>query len=222
MGINWTLWGHDSSLPHSNILKSGWLQWLTISRHCCCHSNRTWFTITFVPMDKKLLFYWCLHYITVCLPSPRRSYPMVFMHAVQCSHFLIERHSVWNSLQFFQWLVMLQCSGQSYGSSVSQLIEAEAVARYKHTTTNKFNFSVAMAMMAPHHHSSHWYCFILHMAIGIVVAIATEHVCHISSIQKLHIPAATILTIEHNFIHWFQGEGMESQRRFPPRLWKMV
>ena len=130
--------------------KSGWLQWLTISRHCCCHSNRTWFTITFVPMDKKLLFYWYLHYITVCLPSPRRSYPMVFMHTVQCSHFLIERHSVWNSLQFFQWLVMLQCCGQSYGSSVSQLIESEAVVRYKHTTTNKFNVSVAMAMIAPH------------------------------------------------------------------------
>ena len=113
------------------------------------------------------------------LPSPRRSYPMVFMHTVQCSHFLIERHSVWNSLQFFQWLVMLQCSGQSYGSSVSQWIESEAVVRYKHTTTNKFNVSVAMAMIAPHHQSSHWYCFILHMAIGIVVAIATEHVCHI-------------------------------------------
>ena len=149
--------------------------WPLGSRHCCCHSNRTWFTITFVPMDKKLLFYWCLNYITVCLPSPRRSYPMVFMHTVQCSHFLIERHSVWNSLQFFQWLVMLQCSGQSYGSSVSQLIESEAVVRYKHTTTNKFNVSVAMAMIAPHHQSSHWYCFIVHMAIEIVVAIATEH-----------------------------------------------
>ena len=34
--------------------KSGWLQWLTISKHCCCHSNRTWFKITFVPMDKKI------------------------------------------------------------------------------------------------------------------------------------------------------------------------
>ena len=155
---------------------------------------------------KKLLFYWCLYYITVCLPSPRRSYPMVFMHTVQCSHFLIERHSVWNSLQFFQWLVMLQCCGQSYGSSVSQLIESEAVVRYKHTTTNKFNVSVAMAMIAPHHQSSHWYCFILHMPIGIVVAIATEHVCHITSIQKPHSPAVTVLTIEHNLID-FKGRA---------------
>ena len=38
------------------------------------------------------------------------------------------------------------------------------------------------------------------MAIRIVVAIATEHVCHITSIQKPHISAVTVLTIEHNLI----------------------
>ena len=34
---------------------------------------------------------------------------------------------VYYSLQFFQWLVMLQCSDQSYGSSVSQIIVTEAI-----------------------------------------------------------------------------------------------
>ena len=49
-------------------------------------------------------------------------------------HFLIGRHSVYNSLQFFQWLVMFQCSGQSYGSSVCQTIVSEAaVIRHEHT-----------------------------------------------------------------------------------------
>ena len=61
--------------------------WPLGSRHCCwCHSNKTLFTITFVPMDKMLLFYWYLHYITVCLPSLRRSQPTVFMRVMQCSH----------------------------------------------------------------------------------------------------------------------------------------
>ena len=42
--------------------------------------------------------------------------------AVQPSQFLVARHSVHNSLQFFQWLVFLKRYGQSYGSSVSQII----------------------------------------------------------------------------------------------------
>ena len=43
--------------------------------------------------------------------------------------------TVYNSLQFFQWLVMLQCSGQNYGSSGSQTIVSEAVVRYNQTRT---------------------------------------------------------------------------------------
>ena len=39
------------------------------------------------------------HYM---FPSLRRSQPMVFTHFVQCSLFLLARHSVCNSLQFFQ------------------------------------------------------------------------------------------------------------------------
>ena len=42
------------------------------------------------------------------------------------------------------------------------------------------------------------------MAIRIVVAIATEHVCHITSIQKPHISAVTVLTIEHNLIDFME------------------
>ena len=67
---------------------------------------------------------------------------------------------------------MLQCCGQNYGSSVSQCIVSEAVVRYRHTTTNKFYFSVAMAMIAPHQQAV---TFSLHKAIVTVVAIATEH-----------------------------------------------
>ena len=37
-----------------------------------------------------------------------------------------------HSLKFFQWLIILQCSGQSYGSSVSQTIVSEAVVEYNH------------------------------------------------------------------------------------------
>ena len=46
------------------------------------------------------------------------------------------RHSVYNSLQFFQWLVILQCSGQSYGSSGSQVIGSEATVDYDQKWTN--------------------------------------------------------------------------------------
>ena len=48
----------------------------------------------------------------------------------------IARHLVHNSLQFFQWLVMLQCSGQSYGSSASQIIVSEAAVRWNQTRTH--------------------------------------------------------------------------------------
>ena len=41
-----------------------------------------------------------------------------------------------NSLQFFQWLVNLQCPGQSYGSSVSKVIGSEATVDYDQTWTN--------------------------------------------------------------------------------------
>ena len=39
-------------------------------------------------------------------------------------------HSVYNSLQFFQRLVMLQWYGESYDSSVSQTIVSEAAMDY--------------------------------------------------------------------------------------------
>ena len=143
MGINWMLhisWGNDSSLVHSkvSVLLVPYQQNM-VYNYICANGI------------KKSLFYWYLHCVTVCL---RRSYPMVFLHIVQCSLFLIARHSVWNSLQFIQWLVMLQCSGQSYGSSVRQWIVPEAVVRYnqkKYSTTRKFNVSVAMAMITPYH-----------------------------------------------------------------------
>ena len=43
------------------------------------------------------------------------------------------RHSVYNSLQFFQGLVILQCSGQNYGFSVSQAVVSEATVDYDQT-----------------------------------------------------------------------------------------
>ena len=45
----------------------------------------------------------------------------------------IVRHSVYNSLQFFQLLVMFQCSGHGYGSSGSQIIVTEAAAQCNQT-----------------------------------------------------------------------------------------
>ena len=50
---------------------------------------------------------------------------------------------------------MLQCSGQSYGSSVSQTIVSEAVVEYNQASTlelvciNKFHVFVVMAMTTP-------------------------------------------------------------------------
>ena len=55
--------------------------------------------------------------------------------SMQLSWFLIARHSGYNLLQFFQWLVMLQCSGQSCGSSGSQIIVSEAAVEYNQTDT---------------------------------------------------------------------------------------
>ena len=60
--------------------------------------------------------------------------PQPMVHIYQPSQFLIVRHAVYNSLQFFQGLVILQCSGQSYGSSVSQVIVSEATVRCNHMT----------------------------------------------------------------------------------------
>ena len=113
---------------------------LSYSHCCCCHSNKTWFIITFV------------------------LYSRCKWHNVQCSLFLITRDSVCNSLQFFQWLVVLQYSGQSYGYIVSQMIVSETVVGYNRTQThhNKFQVSVAMAI-TPHHQSSHWYWYGLHL-----------------------------------------------------------
>ena len=122
------------------------------------------FPTTFVPMDKEnLLFYWCLNLITVCLPSPRRSYPMVFMHTVQCSHFLIERHSSFilkltSVLPMTYYVAVLwpelwlQCWSVDWGWGCSEI----------QTHHNKLNASVAMAMIAPHHQSSHWYFYLAH------------------------------------------------------------
>ena len=49
--------------------------------------------------------------------------------------FLTTRYSVSNSLQFFQRF-MLQCSGQSYGSSVSKIIVTEATVECNQTQTH--------------------------------------------------------------------------------------
>ena len=56
--------------------------------------------------------------------------PMFFI--TYCSMLIFpvwQRHSVWNLLQLFQRIVMLQCSGQSYSSNGSQSIVFEAVVR---------------------------------------------------------------------------------------------
>ena len=64
--------------------------------------------------------------------------------------FLLEHQSVTNSLQFFQWLVLLKCPGENYGSSGSKTIGFEATVWYKHTWTHLIwvitvNVSVVMA-----------------------------------------------------------------------------
>ena len=62
------------------------------------------------PMVNKKLF-WTITY---------------YMFTLDILNHYISWHSVYNSLQSFQWLVMVQCSGQSYGSSVCQIIGSEA------------------------------------------------------------------------------------------------
>ena len=57
-----------------------------------------------------------------------------------------------NSLQFFQWLVLLQCPGKNYGSSGSKTIGSEATVGYNHTWTHLIwvitvNASVVVAMI---------------------------------------------------------------------------
>ena len=105
---------------------------------------------------------------------------------------------------------MLQCSGQNYGSSISQLIVPEAVVgsdikiytiRYK---DRKINLSVAMAMITPHHQRSQWYWYGLQLTFHVITTITPKQTilnmvarqwhCHIISIQKFHIPTATVLT----------------------------
>ena len=63
----------------------------------------------------------CLVYITTVLVQ------LLFINEVvwpsmQWNTAFLEHQSLYNSLQFFQWLAMLQCTGQSYGSCVSQNI----------------------------------------------------------------------------------------------------
>ena len=60
------------------------------------------------------------------LPQPM-VYRYIFIYPLQ---FLTTKHSVYNSLQFFQWCVVFQCSGQSYGSSGSKITFSEAAMGY--------------------------------------------------------------------------------------------
>ena len=83
-------------------------------------------------------------------------------HIVKCPPLilLIARHSVCNSLQFFQWLVMLQCCGQNSGSSVSQSIASEAVVGYNQTQIHH-NKQISSFCCHGNDNSSspeHWYC----------------------------------------------------------------
>ena len=90
--------------------------WPLHSRHCCCcHSNKTWvYNYICANGVKKLLFYCYLHCITVCLPSPKRSWAVyanfhppekflimtVFrscMHIYVCSLMLIFQYLLWPS-----------------------------------------------------------------------------------------------------------------------------
>ena len=97
------------------------------------------------------------------------SQPMVckYICIVQCSHFLTGRHSVYNLLQFFQWLVLFQCSGQSYGYRVSQTIVSEAAVGYTDMNTLELDpqFHIKqipcchVAMTTPHHQRRQWYWY---------------------------------------------------------------
>ena len=113
--------------------------------------------------------------------------------ATQPLHFPIRRHSVYNPLQFFQWLVMFQCSAQLYGSSVCQTIVSEATVHGVWSDTDTVELD-------PHWTNSMfllpWQCLPLeetmilvwasigkdifqnsNWSIGSVVAIATDHRC---------------------------------------------
>ena len=92
------------------------------SRHCSCWvpdvaggaiATKHGLTITFVPMGQ-----W---------NEVQGDHSQWFHEYCSISCFLVARHSVCNSLQLFQWLVVLQSCGQNYSSSVSQLIACEAV-----------------------------------------------------------------------------------------------
>ena len=73
--------------------------------------------------------------------------------------------------------------------------------RYK---DRKINLSVAMAMITPHHQRSQWYWYGLQLTFHVITTITPKQTilnmvarqwhCHIISIQKFHIPTATVLT----------------------------
>ena len=69
----------------------------------------------------------------VFLPDSNCNIGSLILQHLQLSS---EHQSLYNSLQFFQWLVLLQCSCQSYDSSVSQTTVSEAAVEYFQTWTH--------------------------------------------------------------------------------------
>ena len=74
---------------------------------------------------------------------------------------LIACHSVYNSLQSFKWLVILQCSRQSYGSSVCQFIASEAaVQTLTHLSQTHIKQTLCFCVVAnyPDLNALYWGC----------------------------------------------------------------
>ena len=67
--------------------------------------------------------------VVVAAPKMRQPNPTV---PIQFS----SEYQVHNLLQFFQWLVLLQCCGQSYGSSGGQRIVVDTVVEVMHAESN--------------------------------------------------------------------------------------
>ena len=73
---------------------------------------------------------------------------------------LLEHQSVSNSLQFFQWLVLLQCTGKNYGSSDSKTIGSEAEGMITLNTPDlSYHNKCFCCYGNDHHQRSQWWHF---------------------------------------------------------------
>ena len=87
---------------------SGWP--LSYSDCCCCHSNKI---ITFV-LYSRCKWHLNAHALFLIVQGDYSQW-----HIVQYSHFLPARHSVCNSLQFFQWRCLQQFLHNSFAERFS-------------------------------------------------------------------------------------------------------